>query len=101
MDTTNRRPFPLPFFDSSRSRQGESMPHTCTKCSRVNPDDAQYCYFDGVLLNGTSSKPGAPARAAPAAVGSLQGFSQPFVFPNGAQCRNFDQLAVACQQNWS
>jgi hypothetical protein len=79
------------------------MPHTCTKCSRVNPDDALFCYFDGQHLpangKGGSGKAGA-AAAAPPVPASLQGFSQPLVFPNGEQCRNFDQLAVACQKNW-
>src|SRR5262245_10639612 len=76
------------------------MPHACTKCSRVNPDDARYCYFDGVMLNGSPSRPGAPAAAPPVA-GSHQVFSQPFAFPGGQQCKNFDQLAVACQQHWA
>ena len=52
------------------------------------------------MLNGHSSRPGAPA-AAPPIVGSHQVFSQPFAFPGGQQCKNFDQLAVACQQHWS
>jgi len=78
------------------------MPHTCTKCSRVNPDDARFCYYDGQHLpaNGSAGKAGA-APAAPPVPASLQGFSQPLVFPNGEQCRNFDQLAVACQKNWA
>ena len=75
------------------------MPHTCTKCSRVNPDDAVYCYNDGMALPaGAGGKPRPAAAAAPA---GLQTFSQPFVFPNGTKCGNFDQLAVACQQNWA
>ncbi|MBL8796967.1 MAG: hypothetical protein JNM56_23905 [Planctomycetia bacterium] len=73
------------------------MPLTCAKCSRANPDDASYCYNDGVALPAQAGRK-APAPAAPAAAA---GFSQPFVFPSGQQCRNFDQLALACQQNWS
>jgi hypothetical protein len=28
-------------------------------------------------------------------------FPTPFVFPTGLTCRNFDQLGLACQQNWA
>src|SRR5262249_6862413 len=28
-------------------------------------------------------------------------FLSPFVFPSGRQCRNFDELALACQSDWS
>ena len=28
-------------------------------------------------------------------------FPHPFVFPNGAACRNFDQLALACYNEWA
>jgi len=66
---------------------------TCTKCSRANPSDAQYCYFDGVALGG------APA-AKPSPIGQ-KSFSAPFTLPNGKQCQNFDQLAIGCQENWS
>ena len=26
------------------------MAQTCTKCSRANPDEASYCYYDGSIL---------------------------------------------------
>lgn len=68
------------------------MSLVCAQCSRVNPEDASYCYFDGAALAGRAGGP-INAGAAP--------FPNPFVFPNGHQCRNFDQLALACQQNWS
>ncbi len=70
------------------------MAQTCTKCSRVNPPEAAYCYFDGCVL------PGHGANGAPVSAGSKP-FPSPFVFPNGKACRNFDELALACQQNWS
>src|SRR4029077_12427922 len=28
-------------------------------------------------------------------------FGSPFVFPDGRSCRNFDELALACQEEWS
>ncbi len=68
------------------------MAQTCTRCSRVNPKDASYCYWDGsVLQSGGASGPINPGR---------QPFPMPFVFPSGQQCQNFDQFAMACQQNW-
>src|SRR5437588_10741685 len=67
------------------------MAQTCTKCSRANPADAVYCYYDGFALgNGNGS----------AAAGGLRGFASPFVFPSGRSCRNFDELALACQERW-
>jgi hypothetical protein len=70
------------------------MVQTCSKCSRANPGDAVYCYFDGFVLGGHSRNGG------PVAVGA-QAFAHPFVFPGGHQCRSFDELAIACQDNWS
>jgi hypothetical protein len=69
------------------------MPLACRQCSRANPPDATYCYWDGAILEGH-------ARTGAVNVGA-QAFPSPFVFPNGQQCRNFDQLATACQQNWN
>src|SRR5262245_14348969 len=69
------------------------MAHTCTKCSRVNPDEAIYCYFDGIPLNGHGRAGG------PIAIGA-QPFPIPFVFPSGRTCRSFDELALGCQQEW-
>jgi hypothetical protein len=70
------------------------MAQTCSKCSRVNPADASYCYFDGSLLEGHSQN-GGGVRA------GTQTFASHFVFPSGLICRNFDQLAQACQENWT
>src|SRR5690348_12120376 len=69
------------------------MPQVCSKCSRVNPAEAAYCYWDGAVLEGHS------ANGGPIASGS-QPFPSQFVFPSGQICRNFDQLAMTCQQNW-
>src|SRR5260370_8154510 len=70
------------------------MAQTCSKCSRINPTEASYCYYDGSALidhlaNGGSFK-----------IGS-QPFPRQFVYPSGKVCVNFDQLAVACQENWT
>src|SRR5438067_2202664 len=70
------------------------MGQTCIKCSRVNPEDAAYCYFDGAVL------PGHSRNGAPPGVASRP-FASPFVFPSGRQCRTFDELALACHQEWT
>src|SRR5215467_5455837 len=70
------------------------MSHTCTKCSRVNPDEAIFCYFDGMPLNGLGRAGG------PVAIGA-QAFPSPFVFPSGRSCRSFNELALACQEEWT
>src|SRR3954469_7078423 len=67
------------------------MTLACPQCSRVNPADAAYCFYDGAALAG---------RAGPINAGSAP-FPSQFVFPNGLSCRNFDQLAMACQQEWT
>jgi hypothetical protein len=69
------------------------MAQTCTKCSRVNPPEAAYCYFDGAVLGG-HGRNGGPVSVA------TQLFANPFVFPSGRACRNFDELALACHENW-
>ena len=69
------------------------MVQTCSKCSRANPADAVYCYYDGLVLGGHSRNGG------PVAVGA-QAFANPFVFPSGKACRSFNELALACQEDW-
>jgi hypothetical protein len=74
------------------------MPHVCSKCARVNPPEAVYCYFDGVVItNGQTG--GGPAPAGPVSIGQ-KAFSSPFTLPSGKVCQNFDQLALGCQENW-
>lgn len=68
------------------------MSLVCGQCSRVNPAEASYCFYDGAALAGRASGP-INAGSAP--------FPSQFVFPSGAACRNFDQLALACQQDWA
>ncbi|MFN4259959.1 MAG: hypothetical protein ACK4RK_11755 [Gemmataceae bacterium] len=71
------------------------MAQTCSKCSRVNPVEAVYCYFDGAALNGHAGSGGSLI------ITGTQPFPQQFVFPSGRACGNFDQLAIACQENWA
>jgi hypothetical protein len=68
------------------------MVQTCTRCSRVNPSGAAYCYFDGTSLGGGG-------QGGPVAIGARP-FPSPFVFPTGRTCRSFDELARACQDEW-
>jgi hypothetical protein len=70
------------------------MPQICPQCHRANPADALYCYEDGYSLGG---RVGASGPVDPGA----QPFPHPFVFPDGALCRNFDQLALACYNKWA
>ena len=69
------------------------MPQVCSTCSRVNPPEASYCYFDGSILAGHQ-------RRGPVNPGA-QLFPHAFHFPDGQACRNFDELATACQHKWS
>ena len=67
----------------------------CSKCGRRNPTTARFCWFDGVPLNGTSATPAGVTDAARAS------FVSPFLFPTGRACRNFEELALGCQENWA
>jgi hypothetical protein len=69
------------------------MTAVCRVCARVNPAEARYCYHDGVAL------PGLGPGGGPVAVGS-QPFHSPFVFPSGRHCGNFDELVLACDNEW-
>ncbi len=69
------------------------MSLVCRNCSRMNPPEARYCYWDGAALDGRG-----PAQG-PIAVGA-QLFHSPFVFPSGRQCRNFDELLLGCYSEW-
>jgi hypothetical protein len=52
-----------------------------------------FCYHDGTLLNNDG-------RRGPVAV-QWQAFTHPFVFPSGRPCRTFDELVLACQEEWT
>jgi len=66
---------------------------TCSRCTRVNPPDALYCYFDGTVLSRSGTNEG------PINTGTRP-FPHHFTFPSGTVCDNFDQLALACHENW-
>src|SRR5438128_8918074 len=70
------------------------MPQVCSQCQRANPPEAAYCYHDGALLAGHSANGGPINQGA-------RPFPTTFVFPSGLACRNFDQLAMVCMQNWA
>jgi hypothetical protein len=61
----------------------------CPRCQRPNPDNANYCHFDGVALK------------AGQADGAANRLLQEFAFPGGRRCRTFDELALACQEDWA
>lgn len=69
------------------------MSLVCRNCSRINPPEARYCYWDGAMLDGRGQQRG------PIAVGA-QPFHSPFVFPSGRHCRNFDELLLGCYSEW-
>jgi hypothetical protein len=69
------------------------MPLVCAACTRTNPPEARYCYYDGTPLAARA------AAGGPVAVGA-QPFSHPFVFPSGQTCRTFDEFALACFASW-
>ncbi len=65
----------------------------CRGCSRVNPPDAVYCYYDGLSLDNGAGATG------PVAAGR-QPFPFAFVFPSGRTCHNFDQMVLASHELW-
>src|ERR1700681_1311109 len=68
------------------------MSIACPVCSRINPADACYCYYDGRLL-------AKGRQEGPLQVGSLP-FPTTFHFADGQACANFNQLALACDVHW-
>ena len=75
---------------------GDSQARTpirCPTCSKVNPGNAAYCFYDGRAL-ATGSQQG-PLRLA------TMPFPAPFFFANGQSCANFNQLVLACNERWN
>jgi hypothetical protein len=64
----------------------------CKRCGQASPADASYCHFDGAALLG--SQVHGPLNLAQAP------FQEPFHFPTGEVCQNFDQLGLTCQLRW-
>jgi hypothetical protein len=65
------------------------MVQFCSRCQRGNPDQAVFCYFDGIPL-----RKGAVAPSAAVDPGAE------LVFPSGRRCRNLDDLVEGCQTEW-
>jgi hypothetical protein len=69
------------------------MSRKCRQCDRLNPEEAIFCFYDGVpLSNGTSG------GAAGSIDFSTWAFPHPFVFPDGDTCNTFLQLALTCHR---
>jgi hypothetical protein len=64
----------------------------CPVCSKLNPADAGYCYYDGTALSGDRAQ-------GPLRIGNIP-FPTPFYFSDGQACANFNQLALACTNRW-
>jgi hypothetical protein len=69
------------------------MGQICRHCSRLNPDDAAFCHFDGQPFEATA------LRGQTLDAGSRR-FPSPLVFSAGIECHSFDELAMYCAQNW-
>ncbi len=70
------------------------MPQTCVRCSRINPSQASFCWYDGIAL-------GDPSRRQGLTDPSRQRFPMPFVFPSGKACHSFDEFALGILEHWS
>jgi hypothetical protein len=64
--------------------------HVCPRCHRVNPGNAVYCWFDGIVLQ-------QHAGSAVPVPGQLPG---EFVFPSKRRCRTIDDFVQGCQYEW-
>ena len=62
------------------------MARPCPACSKLNPADAAYCYYDGRVL-------AKDRQAGPLHVGAMP-FPMPFCFADGQACANFNQLGA-------
>ncbi len=68
------------------------MTPRCRKCGRVNPPEAVYCFADGTPLDG---------QAGAARPGGTQLFAHPLTLASGRRCNTFDELALACHDDWA
>ncbi|GEM_PF-429222 len=68
------------------------MATLCPACSKTNPANANYCYYDGRHLS-------QEGHDGPLQIGTLP-FPMPFCFSDGQGCANFNQLALACDERW-
>ncbi len=61
----------------------------CPRCQRANPDEAQFCHFDG-----TNLRQGAGSVYRGADLG------REFILPSGRRCKTFDELVRGCTEEW-
>src|SRR3954471_701400 len=83
----------------------------CRRCSRPNPPDALYCYYDGLALGNGISTETAPVDASnlpflspfvfPSGRASTLPSLSPFVSPPAPPCRNFNELVAAGHELWA
>ena len=66
------------------------MTQICSRCSRANPPEASFCYYDGIGLPGHSQ----------ASSATQVRFSVPIIFDSGAKCSNFEELATTILVEW-
>jgi hypothetical protein len=83
-------PWPIVDQDSDGPPRGTIMTRICRQCRRANPDEAAFCYYDGVAFE---ARAGGPLDL------GTRPFQMPFVFPSGRSCANFNELAWACRQD--
>src|SRR5262245_17053026 len=69
------------------------MPIQCPTCSRANPTNAVYCFYDGRALDKSGQQ-------APMGIGTRP-FPLPFSFSDGQGCTNYNQLVLACDRRWN
>jgi hypothetical protein len=73
----------------------------CPRCQHVNPDEAAFCYFDGLALR-TDAPPiaaGIPL-AIPVDAGPPR-LPHEFVFPSGRRCVTYDDFVQGCLEDWA
>ena len=70
-----------------RSGDASTSAKICPRCRRANPAEAAYCYFDGGNLLGPQE--------------SGQKLASDFLFPSGRRAKTLEDLANACQDEWS
>lgn len=66
------------------------MTQICSRCSRINPEEASFCYFDGICLPGhVQASSREQAR-----------FPKAFTFPSGNSCSTFEELGTGILLEW-
>src|SRR5947207_664584 len=72
---------------------GSPMPPlVCPSCKSTNPEDAQFCFFDGSNLRAHHlGGPNVPA---------VNKLPRDFTFPSGRHCRTYDDFVKGCQEDW-